>query len=476
MAFPVISTYRVQMRGRSNGFGFTFADAENLLDYLDDLGVSHLYLSPILTAVGGSTHGYDVTDPTTVSPELGGSDGLARLSAAARSRGMGLIVDIVPSHVGVGKPEQNAWWWDVLKFGRSSAYAEFFDIDWELGDGRIILPLLGSDSDVANLRVDGDLLRLGDLALPVAPGSGDGTGPAVHDRQHYRLVGWRHGLCGKRGEDVRARIGVLSQVPWLWAKFIGHAQAIAPAPDAVTGQFLWQNVFGVWPVSGEVSAALRGRLHTYAEKAIREAAWHTSWHNPNRAFEDDVHGWLDLVLDGPLASELTGLVAHLNSHAESDALAAKLLALTVPGVPDVYQGSELWDDSLVDPDNRRPVDYGTRRVALKALQHPKIRVLAAALRLRRTHPESFLGGAYHPVFAAGPAADHVVAFRRGDDILVAVTRWTVRLQQTGWDHTVLPLPDGSWTDALTGFTASGHTPAVELFADLPVVLLVRDNA
>lgn len=277
-------------------------------------------------------------------------------------------------------------------------------------------------------------------------------------------------------EDVRARIGVLSQVPWLWAKFIGHAQAIAPAPDAVTGQFLWQNVFGVWPVSGEVSAALRGRLHTYAEKAIREAAWHTSWHNPNRAFEDDVHGWLDLVLDGPLASELTGLVAHLNSHAESDALAAKLLALTVPGVPDVYQGSELWDDSLVDPDNRRPVDYGTRRVALKALQHPKIRVLAAALRLRRTHPESFLGGAYHPVFAAGPAADHVVAFRRGDDILVAVTRWTVRLQQTGWDHTVLPLPDGSWTDALTGFTASGHTPAVELFADLPVVLLVRDNA
>lgn len=229
-------------------------------------------------------------------------------------------------------------------------------------------------------------------------------------------------------------------------------------------------------MSGEVSAALRGRLHTYAEKAIREAAWHTSWHNPNRAFEDDVHGWLDLVLDGPLASELTGLVAHLNSHAESDALAAKLLALTVPGVPDVYQGSELWDDSLVDPDNRRPVDYGTRRVALKALQHPKIRVLAAALRLRRTHPESFLGGAYHPVFAAGPAADHVVAFRRGDDILVAVTRWTVRLQQTGWDHTVLPLPDGSWTDALTGFTASGHTPAVELFADLPVVLLVRDNA
>ena len=107
----------------SSGFGFTFADAENLLDYLDDLGVSHLYLSPILTPVTGSAHGYDVTDPTTVSAELGGPEGLARLSAAARARGMGLIVDIVPNHVGVDQPEQNPWWWDVLRHGRSSAYA-----------------------------------------------------------------------------------------------------------------------------------------------------------------------------------------------------------------------------------------------------------------------------------------------------------------------------------------------------------------
>ena len=107
---PVLSTYRLQMRGDC----FTFADAEKLLDYLDDLGVSHLYLSPILTAAEGSTHGYDVTDPTTVSAELGGADGLARLSAAARARGMGLIVDIVPNHVGVDEPEQNPWWWDVL--------------------------------------------------------------------------------------------------------------------------------------------------------------------------------------------------------------------------------------------------------------------------------------------------------------------------------------------------------------------------
>src|ERR1700761_7742520 len=198
MTFPVLATYRLQLRGASSGFGFTFADAENLLDYLDDLGVSHLYLSPILTPVAGSAHGYDVTDPTTVSDELGGPEGLAKLAAAARSRGLGVIVDIVPNHVGVDQPEQNPWWWDVLRHGRDSTYASFFDVDWELGDDRIVLPILGSDDDVADLEVDGDLLRLGDLKLPIAPGTGDGGGPEVHDRQHYRLVGWRSGLTGYR--------------------------------------------------------------------------------------------------------------------------------------------------------------------------------------------------------------------------------------------------------------------------------------
>jgi (1->4)-alpha-D-glucan 1-alpha-D-glucosylmutase len=764
MAFPVLSTYRLQLRGRSSGFGFTFAEAENLLDYLDDLGVSHLYLSPIITAVGGSSHGYDVTDPTTVSPELGGPDGLARLAAAAGARGMGLVVDIVPNHVGVDKPEQNAWWWDVLRHGRTSDYAAFFDIDWDSEDGRIVLPLLGSDDDIADLRVDDGLLRLGDLALPIAPGTSDGTGPEVHDRQNYRLVGWRRGqvgyrrffsitslaglrqedravfdashaevarwfadglvdgvridhpdgltnpsgylawlrellgaqawiviekilaadealeptlpvdgttgydvlrevggvfvdplgaaaltelfestgidyqgmptmladlkiraatdtlaselrrlrrsiaaaagadhpllpeavaallthidvyrtdylglaailpsalaktqaakpelgpalqvvaaalahggepaarlqqLCGavtakavedcmfyrdarlvslnevggeplrfgvgaaefhhsaatrarlwpqtmttlsthdtKRAEDVRARIGVLSQVPSLWSEFVARWEIEAPSPDAATGRFLWQNIFGVWPVSGEVTDQLRARLHGYAEKAIREAAWHTSWNDPDAAFEDAVHRWLDTVLDGKVAGQLNEFVAQLNSHAASDALGQKLLALTVPGIPDIYQGTELWDDSLVDPDNRRPVDYAARRAALKELQHPKIRIVTTALRLRRSHPDSFLHGEYLPVLASGQASDHVVAFRRGTDILVAVTRWTVRLAETGWGNTVLPLPDGSWTDTLTGATASGPTSAAELFADLPVVLLERNH-
>ncbi|ORW91852.1 maltooligosyl trehalose synthase [Mycobacterium sp. IEC1808] len=763
MAFPVLSTYRLQLRGESSGFGFTFADAENLLDYLDELGVTHLYLSPVLTAARGSNHGYDVTDPTTVAPELGGADGLARLSAAARSRGMGLIVDIVPNHVGIDDPEQNAWWWDVLRHGRGSQYAAFFDIDWDLDDdGRIVLPILGSDDDAADLKVDGDRLRLGDLALPIAPGTAEGSGPQVHDRQHYRLVGWRNGvtgyrrffsitslaglrqedrevfdashaevarwfeeglvdgvridhpdglsdpcgylarlrellgpdawiviekilavdealeptlpvagttgydvlrqvggvfvdpageealtalvdsagvdyeampallaelkvraatqtlgselarlrravaatagtdhpllpdaiaallthigvyrsdypglaallptalaetqaqspqlgpalqvlaaalaeggepatrlqqLCGavtakavedclfyrdarlvslnevggephrfgvglaefhqsaadrarlwphtmttltthdtKRGEDVRARIGVLSQVPSLWTEFLARWEVQAPSPDPATGQFLWQNIFGVWSVSGQVTGELRARLHAYAEKAIREAAWHTSWNDPDTAFEDAVHRWLDTILDGPVAGQLTELVAQLNPHAASDALGQKLLALTVPGTPDVYQGSELWDDSLVDPDNRRAVDYAARRAALKDLQHPKIRVVATALRVRRGRPETFLRGVHRPVLAEGDAAEHVVAFRRGDDVLVAVTRWTVRLAEMGWGNTVVPLPEGTWTDALSGAVASGATSAAQLFSDLPVVLLER---
>jgi (1->4)-alpha-D-glucan 1-alpha-D-glucosylmutase len=279
----------------------------------------------------------------------------------------------------------------------------------------------------------------------------------------------------KRGEDVRARIGVLSQVPSLWTEFLARWEIEAPSPDPTTGQFLWQNIFGVWPVSGAVTGQLRDRLHGYAEKAIREAALHTSWNEPDTAFEEAVHRWLDTVLDGPVASALTELVAQLNPHAASDALGQKLLALTVPGIPDVYQGTELWDDSLVDPDNRRPVDYAARRAALKELRHRKIRVVTTALRLRRSCPDAFLEGGYFPVLAGGQASDHVVAFRRGDDIVVAVTRWTVRLTETGWGNTVVPLPDGSWTDTLTGAMASGPTSAAELFADLPVVLLERDH-
>jgi (1->4)-alpha-D-glucan 1-alpha-D-glucosylmutase len=225
-----------------------------------------------------------------------------------------------------------------------------------------------------------------------------------------------------------------------------------------------------------VDAQLRQRLHAYAEKAIREAALHTSWNDPDSEFEDAVHGWIDAVIDGPVATELTALVGRLVPHADSDALGQKLVALTAPGIPDVYQGTELWEDSLVDPDNRRAVDYDARRTALSAMAHPKMRVVRAALQLRRSRPDTFLSGAYLPVCADGDAAEHIVSYVRGDDVLVAVSRWTVRLADDGWGDTALTLPDGRWADVLSGAERSGAVPAGDLFADLPVALLVRVDA
>jgi (1->4)-alpha-D-glucan 1-alpha-D-glucosylmutase len=277
----------------------------------------------------------------------------------------------------------------------------------------------------------------------------------------------------KRGEDVRARIGVLSQVAPRWAELVARWAELTPPPDAATALFLWQNIFGVWPVDGAVTDELRGRLHAYAEKAIREAALRTSWIDPDTVFETAVHAWLDAVLDGPVAAELTALVASLDEHGRSDSLGQKLVALTAPGVPDVYQGTELWEDSLVDPDNRRPVDYLERRQALRSLVHPKMRVVWAALRLRRERPGSFLDSGYAPVLAHGAAAGHVVAFTRGQDVLTAVTRHTVRLAETGWGDTSLPLPDGIWVDRIGGGAFSGTVTAADLFADLPVALLER---
>jgi (1->4)-alpha-D-glucan 1-alpha-D-glucosylmutase len=307
-----------------------------------------------------------------------------------------------------------------------------------------------------------------------------GVGTAeFHDRAANRARRWPSSMTTlsthdtKRGEDVRARIGVLAQVPSLWANLVGKWTLQVPPPDAAVALFLWQNVFGVWPVDGAVTGELRDRLHAYAEKAIREAGDHTTWNDPDAEFESAVHGWLDAVLDGPVGEELTSLVARLDVHGRNDALGQKLVQLTAPGVPDVYQGTELWEDSLVDPDNRRPVDYDGYREAMRAMEHPKIRVVSAALRLRRERPDTFTSGGYRPMPAAGSAREHVVAFLRGDDVLVAVSRWTLRLAETGWGDTSLALPDGAWTDRLTGRRFTGRVTAAELYADLPVALLEK---
>jgi (1->4)-alpha-D-glucan 1-alpha-D-glucosylmutase len=182
------STYRLQIRS-----SFTLFDAADTVPYLKSLGADWVYLSPILTAERGSDHGYDVTDPSSVDPDRGGPEGLLALSKAARAHGMGVLVDIVPNHVGVASPAQNPWWWSLLREGRGSPYAEAFDVDWELGGGKIRLPMLGSDADLDQLEVKDGELRYYDHRFPLAPGSySDGDSPQdVHGRQHYELMDWR---------------------------------------------------------------------------------------------------------------------------------------------------------------------------------------------------------------------------------------------------------------------------------------------
>jgi (1->4)-alpha-D-glucan 1-alpha-D-glucosylmutase len=736
-----------------------FATAE-IVDYLHSLGVDWIYLSPLLQAEAGSDHGYDVVDHSRIDESRGGAEGLAALSAAARAHGMGVLVDIVPNHMGVATPADNAWWWDLLLRGRDSRYAEAFDIDWEFSP-RVRIPVLGDDTTLT--IVDGQLDYFG-LRFPIAEGTGDGSPAEVHDRQHYELVDWRradaelnyrrffavNSLAGirvevpwvfqeshaeivrwfdeglvdglrvdhpdglldpggylddlatatgsayvlvekilegdermpahwqaagttgydalgdidrvlvdprgrgrldrldeslhrdhapewadlihdtrrgiadgilrseilriarlvstppdqhvadaiaeitacfpvyrsylpygiehldaaasdaarrrpdlvstldllvpllsdpahpaaqrlqqttgmvmakgvedtafyrysrlasltevggdpaefsitleefharqetrhavfpaslttlsthdtKRGEDVRARIDVLSELPDDWRATLGRLRELAPLGDGPLENVLWESIVGAWPAS-------RSRLHTYAEKAAREAGNSTGWAAPNVEFETRMHALIDAIFDEPpVAREVEQIVDRIAAPGWSNSLAAKLIQLTAPGVPDVYQGSELWEDSLVDPDNRRPVDFDARREMLAAVDaggHPaldstgaaKLLVTAKALRLRRDHPELFTR--YTPLAAFGEAEDHLVAFDRGGAVTLA-TRLPVGLKaEGGWRDTVVLLPQRPVVDVITGAEYEGGELLIaDLFARYPVALL-----
>lgn len=783
----IIATYRLQLRGphadpEGVGRAFSFDDARAQLPYLKQLGISHLYLSPIFTAPKESNHGYDVVDPTQVNPELGGIEGLRRLSRAAHEVGMGLIVDVVPNHLGIDNPPLNPWWWDTLKRGRDSQYEYVFDIDWHEDNGaggKLGLPVLGSPEAVADLRLiargdadypaelearaaedgsDDVVLGYFDNIFPLAPGtyeSADDDPAAVHNRQHYQLRYWREGVisyrrffsvnglagirqedpkvfrathrvlrqlvledlidgvrvdhpdgmanpfqylrrlrrllgpdrllviekilgvdepldprlpadgttgydalrefdgvfinrgaedalsmlaleqsgsawnapaieasehqlkhgvaefelaaevrrlarairrdnfstagsnvseerliatimqlvaaipvyradylslsrvtaavvaemthrfpsrqdaldlisaalladdgeamtrfaqvCGavmakgvedtlfyracrlvalqevggnpgrfgvsaaefhllqqerarlwpytmttltthdtKRSEDTRARIIELAEVPADFAEFVRDVTAVVPAPDPATGHFLLQNMIGVWPADGHVDAHLRHRLHDYALKAVREAGVKTTWFDQEAPFEHSVLDWVDALLDGPVTSRITQFVRQIEDASIAVSIGRKALQLLGPGIPDIYQGTEYLTRDLVDPDNRRFVDYTARRQTLEmgspdfGLTEPQTNVepsddaeatqtepgpiestfpqwhaafaqpnrlkqfvVRTALAVRREFASDFVGGDYQAAFAEGDGVQHVVGMARG---------------------------------------------------------------
>ncbi len=786
------STYRLQITE-----GFDLVAAARTLSYLHELGVDWVYLSPLLASESGSDHGYDVSDHRAIDPSRGRASGLAALATEARRLGMGVLVDIVPNHVGVARPWENEWWWHVLTLGVESPYAGAFDIDWAAGGGRLRIPVVGDDDllpdgRIANLSVLGGELHYHEQRFPLAPDTARGSDEdpnAVHSRQHYELISWREadrslnyrrffavntlvalrvedpewfarshaeirrwfdeglvdglrvdhpdglrdpgryledlaGLTGggyvlvekilamgrteaegvlleelpstwrtagttgydtlalidrvlidpageapltelenrlrghdvdwkqlvhdgklaiangilqsevrriarevlsgpeavgqpdfeqvvaavaellsnlevyrsylpegrenldrafgfawerrpdlgpvfgvlypvladgasapaqrfqqtsgmvmakgvedgafyrwarltslnevggdpslfavdvddfhrlmalrqqqwphaltagtthdtKRGEDVRARISVLAEVPQEWAATLAELQRLVPVPDPGFANLLWQAIVGVWPADRE-------RLAGYAEKAMREGGEHTSWTEPNTDYESAIQACVDAVFDDrEVRAVLERILDRIVAPGWSNALAAKLLDLTVPGVPDVYQGSELWELSLVDPDNRRAVDFAARAHVLADVgtgRRPsltgeaddgggaKLLLVQQALTLRRDHPDLF--GGYTPMAASGPASGHLLAFDRGGALSLA-TRLPVGLAASGgWQDTVLALPEGRWRDQISGWPVTtddaGNALLADVFAEYPVALLVRE--
>jgi len=759
------STYRLQIRE-----SFDLNAAATIAGYVHDLGADWLYLSPLLKAEGGSDHGYDVVDHSLIDPARGGRAGLDAASAAARALGLGVLVDIVPNHVGVATPKQSLWWWDLLTHGRQSQYAEAFDVDWDFGGGRVRIPVLGDEPHPAFEIIDGELAYY-ENRFPLAPGTADdGASPSqVHSRQNYELMNWRRadselnyrrffavntlagiraetpwvfdeshaeiirwitegladglrvdhpdgladpagyldalaaatdgayvlvekilegdeqlptswatsGTTGydaladvdrvlvdpagrtaldaldstlrdsiepvswsrlihstkrsiadgilrsevlrlerdlgtaaprpsegtadalaellacfpvyrsylplgiehlheavrlakeyrpelslriddllptlsdpdhpaairfqqtsgmvmakgvedtafyrytrlgsltevgadpsefsigieefhhrhqlrqasfpfslttlsthdtKRGEDVRARISVLAEIPTEWAAILGRLRAAAPLGDGPLESLLWEAIVGAWPASRE-------RLHAYAEKAAREAGNSTRWTAPREEFEARMHALIDSAFDDEhVVGILEDVLDTVRQPGWSNSLSAKVIQLTAPGIPDVYQGSELWETSLVDPDNRRPVDFDERQLYLAAIDagaHPpidesgaaKLLVTSRALRLRRDRPEFFTR--YAAIEAYGSAAKHVVAFDRGEALTVA-TRLPIGLvRHGGWGDTSVIVAGRPVTDVFTGRHFDGGTLRLsEVLERYPVALLV----
>jgi (1->4)-alpha-D-glucan 1-alpha-D-glucosylmutase len=259
----------------------------------------------------------------------------------------------------------------------------------------------------------------------------------------------------KRSEDVRARLLVLAEMPGELAAAVtrwheGNRKHWGDhEPDRNLEWLLYQTLIGAHPLPVD-------RALAYVEKAMREAKVHTSWTDPDECYEAAVRSFVAGILaDDVFLADLARFVEPIVEHGWTNALAMQAIKLTAPGVPDIYQGTELWDLSLVDPDNRRAVDYDERHRLLASGEHAKLQLTAAVLRLP-------VAGEYLPLRAEGDAAEHVIAFARGSGHVTVVPRFPLRLtQRGGFGETTVALPDGQWTNVLTGATLRGGSVPVE---------------
>ena len=345
-----------------------------------------------------------------------------------------------------------------------------------------------------------------------------------HRQNQARLNDWPHSMINssthdtKRSEDVRAAISVLSERPTEWRAGINRWTRLnrrfkvkidgALAPHRVDEWVLYQTLIGTWPLDGfaGLDEAYVTRMQDYMLKVVREAGRFSNWVNPNADYEtalrDFVKGILNKRRARAFLKDIDQFIAQQRDATLANALSQQVMKLTSPGVPDIYQGTELWDDSLVDPDNRRPVNYQIRQTYLEASNSVsdlvknragggiKLELTAALLRLRRENAGLFLRGEYAPVRVSGEASEHVIAYARefeGRALLVILPRLLYLASEGGevfgnpdiWTNTTLHLPASlsseGWSNLFTGAGVADASDLTSLFAEMPFAVLIHSG-
>ncbi|BCA79934.1 malto-oligosyltrehalose synthase [Desulfuromonas sp. AOP6] len=354
-----------------------------------------------------------------------------------------------------------------------------------------------------------------------------------HDSCRRRHHSWPHTLNAtsthdtKRGEDIRARLNVLSELPQEWRRLLQRwsrrHRSFKPTvrhhrvPDKNDEYFLYQTLVGAWPFANEEVADFRHRLKKYVTKSVREAKTHTAWIEPDKAYEEAFLQFVERILDlqdNPVFyEEFLPFLQRVAHFGMLNTLSQTLIKITAPGIPDFYQGTEFWDLNLVDPDNRRPVDFARRRAAMQEISRResiglpgllhdllahmdngwiKLFLIRRGLRERHRYPELFQQGDYLPLEITGPGREHVIAFARRQPEVMSVTiaprllaGWleegSLPLGRELWGNTALVLPGGSpfsWRESFTEAHISGEHGILigEVLQSFPVGLLIGQTA